>query len=939
MIEKKNLVQNHQLKNKKFAVPFPLISFLVTGVFLLILFAIFGYTPFGKYTVLTSDLMAQYAPDLVAYKNKLLAGGNLQYSSLISLGKNTFGIFAYYLSSPLNFLTFLFPTERISEAILLLISVKLSLAAATMTLFLRGRYRTNSRYSIIFGMAYAFCSYAIVFMMNIMWIDGFFLLPLLVLFVEQLMEDGRRWKRLVFVLVLLFVSGFYIAYMVGIFSFLYLIFRLIEQKRFSGDSLQLSWKLTGKYIGIAILSTAISAALLIPAGLDILRNPDFYNQKSEFKANFTFLTFLDQLPAGSFDSLANNKPLIYCGICALLLCILFFLNTAIPFRRKVVIGVAFTGLLLSFSASALNLMWHLFDNPNWFQYRYSFLFSFVLLSVAFESILNIRALKGRSFIVTGLLFLLLLFLVQGFGDLETEGSRFFVNLLMGIALLVCLYAITDISFPESIANLKRLVPGFLVFLICVEAVLVNPLYLRPKVVGGEQVQKVFYNGIIQGMDLVDKAEADAQKDGIDYFRMETTDLGDGIDPISAPLLLHYNGTSTFNSSANKSLNRFLKQFGYCTNYNYFAASHNNASIVADSLFGIRYVFYDGEIKFGYEQISESKDESMILLKNRSALPILYAVRPEAADFDLFYLEKNPQDKDPFAFQDTYLQAAFGPDAFSEPVYTKIPLAEPVVFNAIKAEAQGLSEDKDESSTGDTEGSESIEQKPWDDDLLGEEPIWDASVYDSTYYRLNKDIPMKISYTFTVPDANPIYFSIVSAWRPSDASIYIDGEPYSSISASFYTSIIGIGEREPGDVVTIEIRSTQDSLPFIETLVYSCDTKKFEKQIEAADPAAPVTFERVEDGYVSATIDAVEDTLIVTTIPDENGWTLMIDGKQTPVTSYHGAFISFPVTQGKHTVELSFHTPGLTLGVAVSSISLAVFSALVGIEFLKRKRNA
>lgn len=937
MIEKKQMNEEIKLVRRQLTIPLPLVAFFLTATLLVALFAVIGYAPFGKYTVLASDLLAQYAPDLIAYKNKLLAGGNLQYSSMLSLGKNTLGLFSYYLSSPFNFITFLFPTTMISEAVLTLILLKLSLASATMTLFLGKRHQSKSRFVIVFGVMYAFCTYAFVFMMNIMWLDGFYILPLLIYFIEQFIENKAYWKRLVFILVLLFVSGFYIAYMVGLFSFFYLVFRLLEENRFSGEDKKLAWKRLGSYVGIAIISAMISATLLIPAGLDILRNPDYYQKEAEFATNFTFLEFLNQLPAGSFDSIAANKPLIYCGICVFFLCILFFLNPTIAFRKKAVTGAAILSLLLSFSVSTLNLAWHLFDNPNWFLYRYSFLLSFVLLSTAFNSFLNIKGLKRKAFITSGLWFLLLLLLVQGFGDLRDEGLRFYFNLGIGLIELFCLYHLATGAFPKSIENLKPFVPGFLAFILCLEASIFNPLALRPKIMDGEYMQEKVYNPLVQELMLVNDAKEDAKKDKVSFFRMETIANGDGIDPISAPLFLNYNGTSTFNSSSNKPLNRLLKQFGYYTNYNYFASEHNYTSIVIDSLLGIRYILVGEGSQYGYEMITKSEDGSDILLKNDTALPIMYTLTPEAASFDMYFLEKNPGEKDPFAFQNRYLEAVFGQDAFRDPVYKKIEVEAPSVFNGIVAESTGIEEDDSDTSQS-IANSDSLSSLSFDDDLLGEEPLGPNALYNSTYLRMNDKASMKIIYSVTIPDDNPVYFSVITSGRNGSAEILVDKKPVASISESFYSSIFGIGDRKAGDTVTLEIRCEEDTFPMIETLFYSCDTALFKEQLKSANPSGQVMIEHVEDGFIKATVNADKDSLVFTSIPYETGWTLLLDGKPADVIPYHDAFVSIPVSAGQHTIELAFHAPGLNLGIAVSCMGIVVFMIAAGIDLWKRKKT-
>ena len=163
----------------------PLISAAITAFCFLIMCMISGVYPLGKYVIMSSDLEAQYTPFLFLYKRHLLNMdwshpiSSFTYSSELGMGKNLMGTFGYYLASPVNFIVFLFKPEQASLFISFLIAVKLSLASAFMCLFIHKRSSSESRWPILFGVMYAFSSYTMVFMMNIMWMDGYALLPLL----------------------------------------------------------------------------------------------------------------------------------------------------------------------------------------------------------------------------------------------------------------------------------------------------------------------------------------------------------------------------------------------------------------------------------------------------------------------------------------------------------------------------------------------------------------------------------------------------------------------------------------------------------------------------------------------------------------------------------------------------------------------------------------
>lgn len=977
MIERKSLQSKQKtaapgtIRDKRS--PAVLLAFLFTALLLTVLFAILGFYPFGVNSIIVSDLGAQYAPNLVAFKNQILTGGLKTYSFLIGMGKNTFGVFAYYLASPINFVTFLFPTSMIAEAVLVLITIKLSLAAAFMTLFLRRRFHSRSGFAIVFGIMYAFCSYAMVYMINIMWLDGFFLLPLLLFFVEQFLDSRKYWWRIALTLFVLFVSGFYIAYMVGIFSFLYLIVRLFENKPLEmadpvippAPADRASSKKTAKtvllFVGSAVLAAGMSAAVLIPGGLDILGNPDQSAKNITVDANFKFVDFLNQFFAGSFDTLSNNKPLVYCGLAVLFLYVLFFLNPHFSRRQKNLAGGALLFFVFCFNLSVLDLAWQLFDAPNWFMYRYSFLFVFVLLVIAYASFVHLQSLKPKAFAIAGIIILSLLLVVQSFGDLAKAGDRFYINIFVGGLELLCLYAMSGIAFPSNIANLKKLVPALLVILICVEMVCVNPLFVRT-VFGGATKREPFISAYDQAQGLVTAARADAlsqsqtasdkaegdtagdtssdvsNKSQVPFYRMETDgEILDTLHPMNAGMYLGYPSISTFTSSSNKDLNRFLKQLGYDTNYNYFASSHMYSSVVTDSLLGIRYILSEKENLGGYQTLRASSDGTLYLQKNNEALPLLYLVNKDAADFTVFAMEADPADKNLFVLQDDLLVSLFGAETFAEPVYYAAQASGPVVYNAIVKEKEPkpvlVPGESTESSAWDTLSGSTGSQS--DSDLLGNEPFGNATKYGTTYLRISAKDVLSLTYDVRITSRDPLYVSFPAVERNDQADVYVNGSLYQELSSSVFSQIMSLGSFEPGETVTVSIRADGDYFSVIAAQFYYCNTALFAKELSAAVQGHDVEISTAIDGYVSAQVTAPEDQLLLTTIPYEKGWTLWLDDVKTGITPYQDAFISIPVSAGTHKIVLSFTPPGMWAGVITSGTAFLVFAGAALFTYRKR----
>ena len=71
----------------------------------------------------------------------------------------------------------------------------------------------------------------------------------------------------------------------------------------------------------------------------------------------------------------------------------------------------------------------------------------------------------------------------------------------------------------------------------------------------------------------------------------------------------------------------------------------------------------------------------------------------------------------------------------------------------------------------------------------------------------------------------------------------------------------------------------------------------------------------------------------TTIPNDKGWKVYIDGKEVKHYEVLNGFIATDIEEGSHIVEFKYKTPGLKVGIVVSLIS---FITLLIYELKRRK---
>lgn len=230
-----------------------------------------------------------------------------------------------------------------------------------------------------------------------MWLDVLYILPLIVWRVDQWIEQ-QRWGLLFISWFLMLVTNFYIAFMVGLFIGIYYLMRLITLK------VQQWWINIGQFIGIMLWSTISSGVIILPVILSLSRNK---MPLSSMNGIFTDRSGLWDLPVksmiGAYDGTKfGTTPYIYVGLIVLIYAVSYFFNRQIARRVRVGYAVLLLSLISGFYLQFFNLTWQGWHFPAMFLYRYSFLWSFVMMQLAaYELEVMVSRLEAKIGIILG----------------------------------------------------------------------------------------------------------------------------------------------------------------------------------------------------------------------------------------------------------------------------------------------------------------------------------------------------------------------------------------------------------------------------------------------------------------------------------------------------------------------------------------------------------
>jgi hypothetical protein len=82
-------------------------------------------------------------------------------------------------------------------------------------------------------------------------------------------------------------------------------------------------------------------------------------------------------------------------------------------------------------------------------------------------------------------------------------------------------------------------------------------------------------------------------------------------------------------------------------------------------------------------------------------------------------------------------------------------------------------------------------------------------------------------------------------------------------------------------------------------------------------------EQFSSNHIAGRINPAKAGILVFSIPYSRGWSLKIDGKETPMIRANFGMLATPVQAGAHSVELDFRLPGKGAGLLLGALGLAL----------------
>ena len=607
------------------------LSFLMPAAYMVIMFAFHWVYPFGNRQILVTDFWQQYYSFLSDFWHKVRGGTLAPWSWTLGAGSDYISVIAYYMASPLNFLAVLFPHALLREALTFILILKIGSAGLFMGMFLRYTFRQSGLALPAFASLYALCAFTLGYYWNIMWFDSFALLPLVIQGLIALMRESK-YRLYTASLALSVMANYYIGFFICIFVAITFFNQCIIQKLKPRDFL---CKLA-LIAACSALAVGLTAVLTVPAFFSLQNTATAESRFPSGIAWFSsYVKVLGNLVAFTPPTAKEGLPNLYCGMISVLLMAVFIRSSKIPLREKIVNVATLVFLLLSCNMNVLDYMWNAFHYTNMLPFRFSFLFSFALVAMAYRVFLLKETMNRRDLLAMGI--------CAAFFILMAAISAQKKHVIIGNACLCILYlSIWDISAEKKTGKIKTALGYGFLLLIMVELFITTYIGVNTNKTTNRKIYPDSYDQVQEVLSLRESA-------GSGFYRTEMTNWF----ILNDPSLYGYNGISFYSSTVDVSVTKFMEGIGLSaweTGNRYY---YVETSPLTNAFMNLRYlVSRDGKAcDSGVFWETAGKAGDTLLLENKRYLPLGFMVNKE-----LSYYE---HDANPFVSQNSLFRLATG----------------------------------------------------------------------------------------------------------------------------------------------------------------------------------------------------------------------------------------------------------------------------------------
>ena len=918
---------------KKSIIPFVWIGPIITLIIMMVLFAISGIYPFGGLTSAYSDGVNQYVPLLSELISKIRGGSSLFFSYNMGRGTNFWSQITYYLSSPINLIGFFFSKNHMDHAFALITMIKPFFISLTFSIYLKYVYKKNNLSIAIFSVIWAMSGFMIASLFITAWLDAIIYFPLAIMGLKRLMDGYSGWIYSLF-LGMTILSSFYIGWMVCIFCIVYFIYCFISDdevvyERVSSDNedckdnnteeetvnifaaLKNSYLLGSsfRFAFASLLGGLMSAIFTLPAIYTLA-----YTAKGSVEnvtINFSDIWGLlasHIFPEKNTYATMTSMNCLYCfaGIITVILLVAYFFNMGIPVRKKV--GNAFLLIIMwvSIAFHAVYYIWHGFSEPAGYMYRFAFIYTFILIKIAFEAYDKIDKTPFIGIVVG-----VVLAGVCTFAIFKSElMSAYFLSTYLIACIIAAIVVFTVILVISSKApKYQSIVSVILLVAVICESIAMNK----------DNLNTFNMANIFKNYETVNEMLDSSEKTEYEFTSLTNEDTG-FYEMTTYGLLYGYPSGEIYSSMSDGDYVLATSDLGAYGNRMNSENGATETTPVFNIMFPTKYVIDgSGRLKENWFHKFIKAENNLKLFENNYTMPFIYVV------------DRGIDDWAPFSFpivadniNEVFKRVTATDDNVA--VYNKY---ENFFFNNCTSITTLEKVERTREDDGE-EHEEGLNSDFWN--------YLDSKMASIAYTIDDVSKPASIEFD-TTAQADGLMYIFIDTTEFTDLTISIKGK-----ETKYYAYGDGenrtyeIGDVKKGDVAHISIGgykkgAEDDDVIYVQktssvaAVCFTIDEKVFKTGYDKLDAMSDTEIIEFDDTYVKAKVNCNTDNgVLYIPMASDSGWSIYIDGVKQTLFGHPSHILMTVIDEGEHTVEMKFVPQGLLPGAIITGCSVLALMA-------------
>ena len=476
----------------------------------------------------------------------------------------------YYLS-PFNIL-FLILKDHIL-AIHLIIYLKITTIGLSILYYLKNKFKSNSILLLIPALCFSLCGWIDAYHINIMWIDALIFIPLITLGIENLINN-KKYKLYIFSLAGAIIINYYMGYMLCIYSAIYFLFYNIYKIK-DGSFKYILNELSKNilyFICTSLLSVLLSCIVLLP----IIKVSNTMEEKTIYMSNPYLFNIIDvfssHMIANTPTLLADNTktPNLYTSVFTIMMFIPFILNKKITKKTKIIYSLLLGTILSIMCISYFDFIINIFHIPAGFPYRYSYMYSFILIIILAYQLLKYEESNKWNYILSFIFIIGMIISIYIFKSNKISNDYLIYSIIACILYLIVLLLS------------KYKISKILLIILVVSELAMTFVYSLNDLYTTKELEEIHYKHIND--DGISKPKSN------EFYRVETVYRGRTL-----PLMKDYYSMSSTSSMNYAKVYYLINNLGNETDYSALS-TYTTGSVVSEMLFGIKSISYPNYIR-------------------------------------------------------------------------------------------------------------------------------------------------------------------------------------------------------------------------------------------------------------------------------------------------------------------------------------------------------